>query len=504
MTTHNAFPEVNPPETPPISYTRDPQGGGVYPKEVDWKECITRFYSQWNPAKVAYVDTILAANVGRERELYGAIVKKYLQSPQEAQTTPIHTALGSPADELTPTTPELAQPPMYTATPDTATPSRPDDTPRQFRHSRTPKSTVRFPQRGISPSGKGQRGANAPRQRSRSPMGPMGVAPGGARQRSRSPNGPHGSPVKSRSVDPVRGPLRQGKGKGVASQNARQRGQEQRCPATPETQQILQRSPPKSAPVATSSEGQLNSVVRCMLQEQRDFFELLRKRERQDDTVRVVAEMQKRVDEEKQRADRLEKELLALRQMWAYSNARSRSRSAEPSGTPNAPPVLDSFARSFDPEKHIKELSPSPQREYSRGGVSSIETPQIERERTERVERAEHRGDNVVDELEVWALKQFGLGYRQFYPPLFFLSQNALASLSKEIKDIHHGTPLASPAVPVVADFPHTVAAPQRAEEMRGLVVKETLREVDPAVPLKNTFCSVEELMAQDDWEDGE
>ena len=161
-------------------------------------------------------------------------------------------------------------------------------------------------------------------------------------------------------------------------------------------------------------------------QEQRTFFDILKEKTKPtEEVVRVVAEMQKSIDGERQRADNLERELLALREMWAYSVRRSPScgTGASPSlekypsasaATPTYPPV----GSPVQPASAASPTSPCEDGEgEGDGGIQS---------------------DDEVDQLEVCLFDPLivfvSLPCIPSLPPL---SQAALANLSSEIKQIN-------------------------------------------------------------------
>eukprot|EP00754_Rhynchopus_humris_P013540 Rhum_TRINITY_DN14332_c0_g1::Rhum_TRINITY_DN14332_c0_g1_i1::g.80534::m.80534 len=173
-------------------------------------------------------------------------------------------------------------------------------------------------------------------------------------------------------------------------------------PPVSAAQQPAEAAAQPAAPPASGAEAQLSEVVRCMLQEQRTFFDILKEKTKPtEEVVRVVAEMQKSIDGERQRADNLERELLALREMWAYSVRRSPScgTGASPSleKYPSASATTPTYPSVGSPVRPASATSPTSPCEDGEGeGDGGVQS------------------DDEVDQLEA-----------------------ALANLSSEIKQIN-------------------------------------------------------------------
>lgn len=53
-----------------------------------YRPCLVEFYADWAPEKLGGVDDTLGKYTGRERQLFGALGKKYGKKPNFARCVP--------------------------------------------------------------------------------------------------------------------------------------------------------------------------------------------------------------------------------------------------------------------------------------------------------------------------------------------------------------------------------------------------------------------------------
>eukprot|EP01060_Flectonema_neradi_P025040 TRINITY_DN33885_c0_g1_i1.p1 TRINITY_DN33885_c0_g1~~TRINITY_DN33885_c0_g1_i1.p1 ORF type:complete len:525 (+),score=107.88 TRINITY_DN33885_c0_g1_i1:41-1615(+) len=353
-----------------------PNGVGLSSR-INWREKIIQFYEVWNPSKVSQVDNILDTHRGREEDVFNAIVEKYKGStapPGSGTTPPVVTPMKGQQPQKVrrirdPVTGKVFR--KVLSEPRTKPPVSPSQTPSKCvgihrAVSRSPIATPSLPFQPVQtpiqtppcdpPSQSTLRGYGSRQQQQQHQQysannlpPPLFSTPPIVRSRDseecqsvaeseessmlprfqtpsvlESPFGVQRSTEKCRSLTKNVITNRASEQRDASLSASRSTSplhihRDQSNSPTISTQSSAGMNPPSVSETVITT--QVSETLKTILEEQRQFFDVFSKRDRESgSTHQEIAELKKKMMADSERCARLESELGELKKLWIRQN----------------------------------------------------------------------------------------------------------------------------------------------------------------------------------------